>query len=109
MLVLWTYCGSSGSRRAGHLAARRREMSITGILSTLTSNIDTQSIRSRMQQFRNDFQQLGKDLQTGNLAGAQADFAAPQKDGPQTRSASQSSDPIAQDFDNSGPTCSPAT
>jgi len=51
-------------------------MSITGILSTLTSNIDTQSIRSRMQQFRKDFQQLGKDLQTGNLAGAQADFAA---------------------------------
>jgi hypothetical protein len=70
-------------------------MSISGILSTLTSNFDSQSIQSRTQQFRKDFQQLGQDLQTGNLAGARADFAALQMDGPQ-RSSSQSSDPIAQ-------------
>jgi hypothetical protein len=49
-----------------------------------------------MQQFRKDFQQLGQDLQTGNLSGAQADFAAMQKDGPQSSSSAQSSNPIAQ-------------
>jgi outer membrane protein assembly factor BamD (BamD/ComL family) len=49
-----------------------------------------------MQQFRQDFQKLGQDLQAGNLSGAQADFAALQKDGPQSSSATQSSNPIAQ-------------
>jgi outer membrane protein assembly factor BamD (BamD/ComL family) len=70
-------------------------MSISGILSSSLLNFNTQGIQDRMQQFRKDFQQLGQDLQTGNLSGAQADFAAMQKDGPQSSSA-QSSNPIAQ-------------
>lgn len=70
-------------------------MSISGILSSSLLNFNTPGIQDRMQQFRKDFQQLGQDLQTGNLSGAQADFAAMQKDGPQSSSA-QSSNPIAQ-------------
>ncbi len=73
-------------------------MSVLGILSSLSSNLDTQSIQSRMQQFRKDFAQLGQDLQTGNLADAQADFTALQKDGPQKTSSSQGSSSIAQEF-----------
>src|SRR5215469_1150055 len=49
-----------------------------------------------MQQFRQDFQKLGQDLQTGNLTGAQADFAALQKDGPQSSSSTQNGNTIGQ-------------
>lgn len=73
-------------------------MSVAGILSSSLFSAGAQSVQSRMQQFRKDFQQLGQDLQTGNLSGAQADFAALQKDGPQSSSSSQNSSPIAQAF-----------
>lgn len=71
-------------------------MSVAGILSSNLLNYNTQAIQDRMQQFRKDFQQLGQDLQTGNLSGAQADFAAMQNDGPQSSSSTQSSNPVAQ-------------
>jgi outer membrane protein assembly factor BamD (BamD/ComL family) len=71
-------------------------MSIAGILSSSLFRSSSQSVHNRMQQFRQDFQKLGQDLQTGNLTGAQADFAAFQKDGPQSSSATQTSNPIAQ-------------
>jgi len=58
-------------------------MSVTGILSSNLLNYSTQSVQDRMQQFRKHFQQLGQDLQTGNLSGAKADFAALQNDSPQ--------------------------
>jgi len=73
-------------------------MSVAGILSSSLFSSGAQSVQSRMQQFRKDFQQLGQDLQTGNLSGAQADFAALQKDGPRSSSSSQNSSPIAQAF-----------
>ena len=73
-------------------------MSIAGILSSSLFSSHAQSIHDRMQQFRQDFQKLGQDLQTGNLTGAQADFAALQKDGPQSPSSTQNSNPIAQAF-----------
>ena len=73
-------------------------MSIAGILSSSLFSSNTQSVHSRMQQFRQDFQKLGQDLQTGNLTGAQADFAALQKDGPQPSSSTQNSNPIAQEL-----------
>jgi len=50
-------------------------MSVSGILSSNLLNYNTLAIQDRMQQFRKDFQQLGQDLRTGNLSGAQADFA----------------------------------
>jgi len=59
------------------------------------------SMFSQLQQFQQEFQQLGKDLTAGNLTAAQSDFAALQKDMPQTTSSTstaQSSNPIAQAF-----------
>jgi hypothetical protein len=72
-------------------------MSVAEILSSNLFDFNSSSVHSRADQFRKEFQQLGQDLQTGNLAGAQADFAALQQNGPQTCS-TQSSDPIAQAF-----------
>jgi hypothetical protein len=71
-------------------------MSVTGILSSNLLSYSTQSVQDRMQQFRKDFQQLGQDLQTGNLSGAKADFAALQNDSPQATSSSSTSNSIAQ-------------
>ena len=54
---------------------------------------------NRMQQIQQEFQQLGKDLQTGNLAAAQTDFAALQQMDPQAApTASTAGNPIAQAF-----------
>lgn len=71
-------------------------MSVSSILSSNLFSYNAQSVQDQMQQFRKDFQQLGQDLQTGNLSGAQTDFAALQKDGAQSSSSAQSSNPIAQ-------------
>lgn len=73
-------------------------MSIAGILSSNLFNFNPQNVPGRMQKFRQEFQQLGQDLRTGNLSGAQADFAALQQGGPQSSSATQNSNPIAQAF-----------
>jgi outer membrane protein assembly factor BamD (BamD/ComL family) len=56
-------------------------MSIAGIASTLFSQLN--SIQNTKQTtLQNEFQQLAKDLQAGNLTGAQADFAALQQNAP---------------------------
>src|SRR5271157_3625832 len=75
-------------------------MSVSGISSSSLLNYNPQSVQNRMQQFQQEFQQLGQDLQSGNLSAAQADFATLQQLGPQTNStsSSQSSNPIAQEF-----------
>ena len=73
-------------------------MSLAGILSSNLFQFNSQGVHDRLQQFRQDFQKLGQDLQTGNLTGAQADFAALQKDGPQSSSSTQNSNPIGQAF-----------
>jgi len=75
-------------------------MSVSGILSSNFSNDNTQSVQNQMQQFRQEFQQLGQDLQSGNLSAAQADFATLQQLEPQSSSSasSSSSNPIAQAF-----------
>ena len=61
-------------------------MSASGI--SLSSLLDynaqsTQSVQSKKQQFEKEFQQLGTDLQSGNLSAAQSDFATLQQLGPQ--------------------------
>ncbi len=48
-------------------------MSVSGISSS--SLYSTQNVESSAQQFRQEFQQLGQDLQAGNLSAAQSDFA----------------------------------
>jgi outer membrane protein assembly factor BamD (BamD/ComL family) len=75
-------------------------MSVSGISSSSFSNYNSQSIQSNMQQFRQEFQQLGEDLQSGNLSAAQTDFATLQQVGPQSNSTSsaQSNNPVAQAF-----------
>jgi outer membrane protein assembly factor BamD (BamD/ComL family) len=68
-------------------------MSVTGLSSG--------GFFSQIQQFHQEFSQLGQDLQSGNLSAAQSDFAALQSNGPQGNDASglsQSSSPIAQAF-----------
>ncbi len=60
-------------------------MSIAGILGGNLFNVDaaknalqtqgTQSNTPRFEQITKEFQQLGQDLQSGNLTQAQADFA----------------------------------
>jgi len=76
-------------------------MSVSGISSSnLFDYYSTQNIQNRMQQFQQDFQQLGKDLQSGDLTAAESDFTTLQGLMPQNNSTSstQSSDPIAQAF-----------
>jgi len=52
-------------------------MSVLGIASSsIFQYLNSQSTQSNFQNFKQEFQQLGKDLQSGNLSQAQADFAA---------------------------------
>jgi hypothetical protein len=75
-------------------------MSVSGISSSNLFDYNTQSVQNRRRQLQQEFQQLGQDLQSGNLSAAQADFATLQQLGPQANStsSSQSSNPIAQAF-----------
>lgn len=74
-------------------------MSIADISSILFSHTP-QSIQSNFQNFQKEFQQLGQDLQSGNLTAAQADFATLQPEVPLAASttSSQNTSPIAQAF-----------
>lgn len=72
-------------------------MSIAGISSSgFASN--AQSMQTNMQQVRQEFQQLGQDLESGNLSAAQTDFATLQQLVPQSTSSTQSNNSIAQAF-----------
>jgi outer membrane protein assembly factor BamD (BamD/ComL family) len=73
-------------------------MSVAGISSSNLFNYATQSTQNKMQQFQQEFQQLGQDLQSGNMTAAQSDFATLQQYAPQSNSTSQSNSPIAQEF-----------
>jgi soluble cytochrome b562 len=75
-------------------------MSVSGISSSSLLNYSTQDVQSKMKQFQQAFQQLGQDLQSGNLSAAQSDFATLQQLVPQNNSTSsaQSNNPIAQAF-----------
>jgi hypothetical protein len=75
-------------------------MSVAGISSSNLFDFNTQSVQNRKQQFQQEFQQLGLDLQSGNLSAAQSDFTTLQQSGPQISSSStnQNTSPLAQDF-----------
>ena len=51
-------------------------MSVSGISSNYSQFPNFQSTQSSLQKFKQEFQQLGQDLQSGNLSQAQSDFAA---------------------------------
>jgi outer membrane protein assembly factor BamD (BamD/ComL family) len=72
-------------------------MSVSGISSS--SLFNTQGVQSTFQQFQQEFQQLGQDLQSGNLSAAQSDFSTLQNLLSQNSSATaHSNNPIAQAF-----------
>src|SRR5580704_12336505 len=48
-------------------------MSVSAISSSTLAASVNQSIQNKLQQFRQEFQQLGSDLQSGNLSAAQQD------------------------------------
>jgi hypothetical protein len=75
-------------------------MSVSGILSSAAFGIGAQLLQSRMQKVKSEFQQLGTDLQYGNLSAAQADFATLQqlKSQGSSNSSTQGANPAAQDF-----------
>ena len=75
-------------------------MSLSGISSSNLFDYSNQNVQNNVQKFRQEFQQLGQDLQSGDLSAAQSDFATLQQLAPQnvsTASASGSS-PLAQAF-----------
>ena len=85
-------------------------MSISGIASTalsslLTATQSAQNGQGKFQQIQSEFQQLGHDLQAGNLTQAQQDYAALSQNFPNAQSATtaattsmNSSNPSAQAF-----------
>ena len=67
-------------------------------IAAITSNpVDYTPTESRLQQFRQGFEQLGQDLQSGNLAAAKADFADLPKPG-EAGGSQQINSPIEQSF-----------
>jgi outer membrane protein assembly factor BamD (BamD/ComL family) len=75
-------------------------MSASGI--SASSFFDSGALSS-FQQIQQEFQQLGQDLQSGNLTAAEGVFVTLQQDLPQGGDASsQSSNPIAQAFSQLG-------
>lgn len=80
-------------------------MSVSGILSSSIYSGESQSVQNTAQQLRQEFQQLGKDLQSGNLSAAQSDFTTLENLTSQSSSASsssQSSNPLQQAFNQLG-------
>jgi len=72
-------------------------MSVTGIgSSSLFQSYNTQNAQNRFQQFKSEFQQLGQDLQAGDLTKAQSDFATLTQNSPAGQQNSNS--PLAQAF-----------
>ncbi len=73
----------------------------SSLLSQLYVSQSAQSNQSQFQQIQTDFNQLGQDLQSGNLTQAQQDFATLQQALPsgQTQQAQQNSaSPVTQAF-----------
>jgi len=80
-------------------------MSVSGIFSSNLFSYESQNTQTGVQKFQQEFQQLGQDLQSGNLSAAQSDFASLQQLGEQAVSSSktqltsaQESSPLAQAY-----------
>jgi outer membrane protein assembly factor BamD (BamD/ComL family) len=82
-------------------------MSVSGISSSSLSTYSTTSGQGNFQQVQKAFQQLGQDLQSGNLSAAQSDFSTLQNLVPKLSAATssaatstvQSNNPLLQNFD----------
>lgn len=76
-------------------------MSSAGLSANNLFLYDPQSAQNKSQLFTQEFQQLGKDIQSGNLSAAQSDFATLTQLAPLSDSSItpvQGSAPIAQEF-----------
>lgn len=71
-------------------------MSVSGISSSNLFSYNTQSTQNNIQNFKQEFEQLGDDLTSGNLSAAQSDFATLQQIGSQASLPSQGGDAISQ-------------
>lgn len=72
-------------------------MSVSGISSSNLFESTNQTVQSKMQQFQKEFQQLGQDLQSGDLSAAQSDFVTLQQVGTSSATSSaQGNTPISQ-------------
>jgi outer membrane protein assembly factor BamD (BamD/ComL family) len=80
-------------------------MSVSGISSLFTFNNSTVQ-HNKAELVQQEFQQLGEDLQSGNLSAAQSDYATLEQLVPQSSTSStsstQSSNPLAQAFNQLG-------
>jgi len=79
-------------------------MSIASVASSTLLHYSGQASQSNRQKFQQSMQQLGQDIQSGNLSAAQSDFATLQQMAPQvgSTSSSQSNSSVAQDFTQLG-------
>ena len=75
-------------------------MSVASVSSNLAHFLPTPQ-NSPSKQFKHDFQQLGQDLRSGNLSGAQALFTHITKPG-HGQSSLQGGTPIEQEFSHLG-------
>jgi hypothetical protein len=76
-------------------------MSVSGISTTNLYSGSDQNVISKRQAIQNEFQQLGKDLQSGDLSAAQSDYTALQQLVPKldSNTSSLSTDPRVKAFD----------
>lgn len=72
-------------------------MAFSAIGSSLSGS-GADAIQLLLQQYGQEFQQLGKNLQGGNLAAAQADFVSLHRDTPQTAGTQSDFTTIQQDL-----------
>jgi outer membrane protein assembly factor BamD (BamD/ComL family) len=91
-------------RRASKPAARRKgeTMSVSGVSTQSAIPYYLQQTQNQQAQMQQDFQQLGQDLQSGNLSAAQSEFTSLQQltQGTSSTSANSttSNNPISQEF-----------
>ena len=79
-------------------------MSVTGIASSILSTLSVSQVQqSRFQQIRSEFQQLGQDLQSGDLTKAQTDFTTlSQNLSGANQSNTSTTNPVSQAFSQLG-------
>jgi hypothetical protein len=87
------------------LGSQETAMSIAGILASSALSLLTPSAQNPAKTLKQDFQQLGQDLKSGNLSAAQSDFTALQQNVtasasavPSPQTAASPSTAISQDF-----------
>ena len=74
-------------------------MSVSGINSSIPVELAIKQFHPRSEKFKQEFQQLGKDLQAGDLEAAQADFATLSAHAPAPGPSTQSKGALGQAFD----------